>query len=282
MTSSQLNENEPANLKERVSDIKRRRFDLEYDGTDFFGWQLQNDVRTVQGVCESALEQLVGIPCRVQGAGRTDAGVHAFGQVVHADLPAKFSMDVLLKGINHFLPADVRALRVTPVPSDFHSRFSAQWRYYCYTVYQRSRAVGRQYGWYPNFQFNSSLLDKLASALLEVKEYTAFSAVDSEVENHQCDVKVAFWEDQANEFKFHIVADRFLRHMVRMLVGTMLETARGRFSEDQFLEMLHTNKSDFSVYTAPACGLCLMRVGYGKFPYLETDEIEIQRFPNSL
>lgn len=258
---------------------RRYRLTLEYDGTGFFGWQLQPDKRTVQGVLEEALGRLFGDSVRITGAGRTDTGVSALGQVAHFDAPVRFEPEVIKKALNYFLSPDVRVSQVRPVSSDFHARYSARWRWYRYRVFTFERAIERQHGWWPRFKFDTKCLQKAAFALVGEHDFTPFSSVDSETENRLCHVFIARWELVDDEWRFHIIADRFLRHMVRSLVGTMLDTARGRFSLHQFGEILQSRHKSHDVFTAPPGGLCLMRVGYGPFPALEEDSKIIQSFP---
>ena len=269
---------QPAN--DRPESGKRRfRLGLEYDGTEFYGWQLQPERRTVQGVLEAALEELFGTPIRVHGAGRTDTGVHALGQIAHFDVPSKFTPDVIQRALNHFLPDDVKIFEVLPVSPDFHARFSARWRWYRYRMFTVDRAIERHYGWFPGFEFDAGILHKTTALLIGERDFTAFASADAETDDHRCEVYAARWEQWGDEWHFHIVANRFLHHMVRSLVGTILDTARGRFTVGKFEEILSSEQQNFSVYTAPARGLCLMKVGYGSFPLLDDESGIVQKFP---
>lgn len=265
--------------EEAETEERRYRLTLEYDGTDFFGWQLQPDQRTVQGVLEESLGQLFSASIRVHGAGRTDARVHALGQVAHFDAPARFEPEVIRDAVNHHLPADVRVLSVQPAKPDFHARFSARWRWYRYRIFSRQRALERQHGWWPGVQFDPRSLEQAAAAIVGEHDFSSFASADTETGNHLCRINVACWELGDDEWRFHIVADRFLRHMVRSLVGTMSDAARGRFSLDQFVEILNSRRKDHLVFTAPASGLCLMKVGYDLFPALDEDYPNVQTFP---
>lgn len=261
---------------------QRYRLLLEYDGSDFFGWQFQPDQRTVQGKIEQALAELYGQSVQVCGAGRTDAGVHALGQVAHFDAPKRFELEVIQKAVNYYLPADVRVLGAAAAPLDFHARFSARWRWYRYRVFTRERAIERYYGWWTRFDFDTECLANAAATLLGEHDFSAFSCADTDTEDHRCQVHVSHWEQMEGEWHFHIIADRFLRHMVRCLVGTMMDAARGRFSVDYFREILESQRKNHAVFTAPGRGLCLMCVGYGPFPALDDMNRQAQVFPFSL
>jgi tRNA pseudouridine38-40 synthase len=252
---------------------------IEYDGSEFLGWQVQRSGRTVQGVIEAALQRVYHAPIRVQGSGRTDTGVHALGQVAHYDAPHHFDVDNLPRSLNHFLPPDVRIHEACSSSPDFHARFSALWRWYRYRVFLQVRAVERNYGWWPQFDLDFNLLRECAASLLGEHDFTTFAQYDPELSNYTCNVWTAEWLWHEDELHFHITANRFLRHMVRSLVGTMLDVARERFTIDDFTKMLHNPDKNQPVYTAPASGLCLMRVGYGDFPKLDDNSQMVQTFP---
>ncbi|TKJ40257.1 tRNA pseudouridine(38-40) synthase TruA [candidate division LCP-89 bacterium B3_LCP] len=261
------------------SNSKRYRITLEYDGSDFFGWQIQPEQRTVQGQLEDALARLYGGRIQVYGSGRTDTGVHASGMVAHFDSPHKYTQEVILKAVNANLPPDVRITEIEPVSPDFHARFSARWRWYRYRLSRKYSPLGRQYRWTPDFQLDDELLKQAADLFIGEHDFTAFSKADPAIDDHRCCVHAAEWLCLDDEWKFHIVANRFLRHMVRQIVGSICDVARGKYSSDQISEALASKRKILNVYTAPAHGLCLMKVGYGTFPYLDKDCNVIQNFP---
>lgn len=267
--------------------VQRYRADLEYDGSDFFGWQLQPDQRTVQGEIEAALGKLFDRQIRVNGAGRTDTGVHALAQVAHFEAPAKFTPEVFFRALNGILPPDVRVFSISEVEADFHARFQACWRWYRYRIFTSPRAVERRYGWYPKFRLDPVRLERTAEVLLGEHDFTAFSSSEldgpnGKPPNKTCQVLASGWELHRQEWVFHIVADRFLRHLVRTLVGMMTEVARGRFELDYFSHLLAEAKPQHGVFTAPPQGLYLMRVGYGSFPYLDKNLQLQQELPIAL
>jgi tRNA pseudouridine38-40 synthase len=254
---------------------QRYRLTVEYEGSDFFGWQWQPQQRTVQAVLESALAGVFGQAIRIYGSGRTDAGVHALGQIAHFEAPARFETPKLELALNANLPPDVRVhhlLRTTP---DFHARFSARWRWYRYRMFIQPSALERHFGWYLKYQLNADILRQCAEHLPGIHDFTAFSKIDLDAAEDKhggnCLVYAAGWELLPEEFRFHIVANRFLRHMVRTLVGAMVDVARGHFDREWFLDLLNNTLKSDRVFNAPAQGLCLMQVGYGEYPYREAD-----------
>lgn len=260
-------------------ELQRYRLVIEYDGSDFFGWQYQPDRRSVQGVLEEALKLLFDREIRICGAGRTDAGVHALGQVAHFDAPPKYRIKAIFNALNARLPKDVRVLSVAPAQPDFHARFGACWRWYRYRVFNYPRAVERAYGWYPGFKLDEPLLVNAAGLLAGDHDFTAFASSDSDTDDHRCRVYVAAWETTGGELRFHIVANRFLRHMVRSLVGAMVDVGRGRFPLDWLAALLQESQKTPVVFNVPGRGLCLMRVGYGPFPALGKDAEESESIP---
>jgi len=253
---------------------------IEYDGTAFCGWQIQENDRTVQGEIEKALFKLYTRKIRLTGAGRTDAGVHASGQIAHFNANSKYSTETIQKALNFYLPEDVRILSCWNAPPEFHARFSARWRYYVYRLYKSERALFRQFGWHARDIVNSAQLNSVAQLLLGDHDFTAFCASDAVDDHHHCLVYKALWIEQADEYQFHIVANRFLKHMVRMLVGVSLDVARGRYPSDKISELFDTGDKGNLVITVPAQGLYLMTVGYGDFPFIDIAGKEELIFPD--
>jgi tRNA pseudouridine38-40 synthase len=250
---------------------QRYRFNVEYDGTEFAGWQWQPGVRTVQEILETALERIFGHLIRVNGAGRTDAGVHALGQTAHFDAPPKLDPSKLQLALNGQLPQDVRIFNIQKAAADFHSRHLAKWRWYRYRVFKRPRAVERQLGWFPKYRLRSEVLQQAAHYLIGAHDFTSFSCCrvgEGDIRHGaSCIVYAAGWELSPEEWRFHIVANRFVRHMVRGLVGAMVDVGRDRFDLGEFTGLLDNPRKPNLIYNAPARGLCLMQVGYEDYPY---------------
>ncbi|MBN1466604.1 tRNA pseudouridine(38-40) synthase TruA [candidate division KSB1 bacterium] len=236
---------------------------VEYDGTDFCGYQSQVDDRTVQAELQRSLSLLTNETVKLTAAGRTDSGVHALGQVVNFTTRSALPLEAFLRGGNSRLPRDVLILHVEEVPQDFSARYSAKRRTYQYWISKRRKAVGRQYAWH---YWNSLDLEKLNAActpILGVHDFKSFCQAKSNVLNYACDVRYAFWRQVDEYYIFEICANRFLHNMVRILVGTMVEMADPR--QNQLLQMadiLQAGNRDAAGATAPAPGLFLLKIEY--------------------
>ena len=235
---------------------------LEYDGGQFAGWARQPGLRTVQDEVERAL----GVILRLERvdltvAGRTDAGVHAWGQVASYVGPP-----VSVRSVNALLPSDVAVLSCSEVAAGFDARRDATSRAYCYRVLSRGARSTFERGralWWPR-SLDLSALDACAAALVGVHDFTAFTPTDTEHVRFSRDVFAAFWRRQGDDLlEFWIEADAFMRQMIRVLIGTMLEVGGGRRSVASFVELLSGRPRSAAGRTAPACGLYLAGVGYG-------------------
>jgi tRNA pseudouridine38-40 synthase len=236
------------------------RIDLEYDGAGFAGWARQPGLRSVQGELESALERIRGEATPVVVAGRTDAGVHARGQVAsHAGEPAPAT------ALNGVLPPDMRVLASEPVAEGFDARGDARSRVYRYRVWTRAAAspfeAGRSLHW-PH-QHDTAVLDACAAGVVGTHDFTAFTPTQTDHVRFERDVMRSEWlRDGELAVEYWIEADTFMRHMVRILVGTMLAAARGRLSVDQFERLLDGRSRTEAAETAPPYGLYLEAVRY--------------------
>ena len=236
---------------------------IQYDGTDFHGWQVQAKGRTVQGDIEKALSIIfLGEKNTLLGAGRTDAGVHALGLTANVKLPAKLSASELLQALNGNLNQDVRIDSTEIVEDDFHARFSATSREYEYRLVKAFSPVTRNYTTALKWDIDKNLLNKCAELLSGKHDFTSFCKATAEVENKICTVFTSNWEESNEMLIFTIKANRFLQHMVRYLVGTMLEVARGRYTITDFQSLLHCDNPEAVIVRAPAQGLFLKKVYY--------------------
>ena len=236
---------------------------IQYDGSDFHGWQVQAKGRTVQGDIENALSVIYpNEKITLIGAGRTDAGVHALGQTAHINLPPKLSADELMHAINGNLGEDVRIDQVKETKDDFHARFSATAREYEYQIVKHFSPVTRNYTSTLKFKVDVEALNKCADILPGEHDFTSFCKATAEVDHKLCNVHSAKWEESEERLIFRVKANRFLQHMVRYLVGTMLEVARGRYTLKDFKNLLNNRQTKAVVVRAPAQGLFLKKVYY--------------------
>ncbi len=246
---------------------------LHYDGSGFSGWQRQPEQRTVQSVVEQALERLCGEPIAALGSGRTDAGVHARGQAVGVRVPKRWTPDVLRRALNATLPEDVWVAAAHEMRPDFHARYSAIARRYSYYVGTDDAAHSpfRRRVEHPfPFAIDRDALRQVASELLGEHSFRAFAVKGTapESDEHHCNVRLARWEDRPGGLVFEIEANRFLHHMVRFLVGTMLDVASGRRPSNDIRQLLAASDNGKVSPPAPAHALFLDAVSYPRELYV--------------
>lgn len=244
------------------SGLRNIRLKLEYDGTAFSGWQYQPNRRTVQGVVEEKLEELLKERVTLVGAGRTDAGVHALGQVANFKTSRGLPLDAFSQGLNRLLPSDVAVLEAREMELDFHARFDAKKRYYRYQLITQRSPIRERFAWYVKYRLDVGILRKLAGKIIGRHDFTSFSSSQAEVQNFLVNVSRAGWKQKGDALTFEIEADRFLHNMVRILVGTMVDMARGRLDPQIFTEILSARDRRRAGRTAPPWGLFLVRVSY--------------------
>lgn len=248
-------------------DDRRVRLDLHYDGTEFLGWQIQPEGRTVQGVLQEALQRLTGAPRSVLGSGRTDRGVHATGQVAAVTVPQRWSADELRRALNAVLPPDVWVAAALEVDPAFHPRYDALSREYQYRVGlgpEASSPFHRRWCWVLSAFVDVDLLRASAAELEGEHGFGAFAKAGQPERGERCRVLSAAWHpwDELG-LLFRIVADRFLHHMVRYLVGTMVDIARGRRPLEDLRALLSPEREGLLTSPpAPPEGLCLTRITY--------------------
>jgi tRNA pseudouridine38-40 synthase len=243
---------------------------IQYDGTDFHGWQVQENQRTVQGELERTLSLLEDAEVSVIGSGRTDAGVHAEGQVANIRLNRTFTPDKLRVAINGNLRRDVQILNVEKAADDFHARFSAKVKTYVYRVVNAPviSPFWVRYAHHESRFLDVEQMNEAARLFLGEHDWTAFSAARSNVENRVRTISEftveSHWNARADALiiEFRISANGFLRSMVRSIVGTMLEVGRGEKDSDTIQTAIVTGDRSLAGTTAPANGLTLMKVYY--------------------
>ena len=236
---------------------------IEYDGTEFYGWQVQKEGRTVQGVIETALQKIIkNQKITLIGSGRTDSGVHAFGQVANIKLETTMNENELMKALNGNLDKDVFVTDCQIINSDFHARFSALKREYEYNITNSFSPINRLYSWNIEYKLNNDILDECAKLIFGEHDFTELSKHNAEVKNKICKVYYSKWTYKDHLFTYNIIANRFLHHMVRYIVGIMIEISRERSLKiDDLSSKLNRKKIDI-FHKSPSKGLFLKKVYY--------------------
>jgi tRNA pseudouridine38-40 synthase len=240
---------------------------IEYDGTDYHGWQVQPGMTTIQGILEDAVARIVGQGVHVMGAGRTDAGVHALGQV--ASLRASFGHppDTLRRAMTSALPPDIVVTSVEDADDDFHAQRCAKWKRYRYTLLTRPypSALDRRYTLFVPYPLDRDAMAEAARALIGTYDFSAFRAADSSVQSSVRTILAAEFRQERDHLIFDIVADGFLRHMIRIIMGTLLDVGRGKLRTDDLKTILEGRNRNHASKTISSHGLCLLEVGYHPF-----------------
>jgi tRNA pseudouridine38-40 synthase len=247
----------------RAGESRLFRAKVEYDGTAFFGFQVQVEQRTVQGEIERALEAVTGAKTRVIGAGRTDRGVHARGQVISFEARWRHSLADLQRALNATLKADVAILELELAPEGFHPRFSALRRAYRYTVLRRfwRSPLERRTAWHVAQELDVSRMVEASRCLVGTHDFSTFGR-PPQGENAVRSVFGAKWEAKGTRLFFDIEANAFLYRMVRSIVGTLVLAGSGQVSPGEVQSFLQARDRSLVKQVAPAHGLCLMRVDY--------------------
>ena len=256
-----------------MSDVHRILLVTQYDGGEFSGWQRQPAIRTVQGEMESVLARLCGTAIAAVGAGRTDAGVHAHGQGVGVQVSTRWNPEALRRAMNSLLPRDIWVERAHRMVDAFHPRRSATSRAYGYLLGTDDGAWSpfrRRYEWAMRRRIDPSLLQDEAAVLLGEHEFRAFAVAHTAPidDHHRCIIRHAAWVERDGGWVFEVEANRFLHHMVRFLVGTMVDVATGKRPPGTVATLLATAHNRETSAPAPAHGLSLRAVRYPDELYL--------------
>jgi tRNA pseudouridine38-40 synthase len=237
---------------------------LAYDGTRLVGWQRQAEGDSVQGLLENALARFEGANVTVHGAGRTDAGVHALGQVASAVVSFEHNVTTLQRALNAHLPTDIRVLSVVDADPEFHARFSARGKTYEYRIRNTPVAdpFDRAYVWHLPEPLDLAGMEKAAAALVGTHDFVAFQSVGSEISGTTRTITRSSWRETGGLLTYEIAGDGFLRHMVRAIVGTLVEVGRGWREPDNVAALLEPRTRADAGATAPANGLFLVCVDY--------------------
>ena len=262
---------------------------IEYDGTDYSGWQIQANSPSIQEAIENALSTILQEKIKVTGAGRTDAGVHAIGQVANFHTRSTMALTKLSHALNSVMPEAIGIRNVAEVPHDFHSRFDALNRSYVYGIRTHKSPLARRYTAFFPYEFSLASMNEAASYLMGRRNFKSFTKYADQQKHYVCDVARAKWENTAveprwksvtdrvpsytrkncgeaatslNEMRFTIQADRFLHGMVRAIVGTLIDVGRSRITIEDFKRIVEARDRSCASMSAPACGLFLTEVSY--------------------
>ena len=238
---------------------------IEYDGTHYLGWQVQPGGQTLQGVIQDRLKRLTGESLQLIGSGRTDAGVHALGQVAHFKIESRMDANTFQRALNSLLPEDIVIRRAEEVEAEFHARRSARSKVYEYRILNRVTppAIDRQYVWYVPQKLNLDEMKKATHSLVGEYDFSAFRSVGSSTRSSVRNIFRAEWKrEKEGLLRFEIEASGFLKQMVRAIVGTLVEVGRGKIDAEGFREILESKDRKEAGPTAPAHGLFLSEVKY--------------------
>jgi tRNA pseudouridine38-40 synthase len=243
--------------------MKNIRITIEYDGTRYAGWQRQSgDITTIQGELESVLSRIMQEEIRIDGAGRTDSGVHARAQVATFSTLTGMEMLRVAHSANSLLSPDVRITGIEEVPPSFHARFDAMEREYRYFLIERPSALHRRFSGCSHGVVDRDAMNSLAEIIRGAHDFSAFSKEDPQCSNHICNVRVARWYRHRDFLVLRITADRFLRSMVRFLVTAMISAGKGQLAPEEFSRMLQSGVRSSRQVPAEASGLFLWDVLY--------------------
>jgi tRNA pseudouridine38-40 synthase len=242
---------------------------LEYDGTRYSGWQDQRNARTIMGELKKAAREILGETVEMQGAGRTDAGVHALGQVMHMKVssPVRHSPAVIRQRLNDLLPADIVVLDIRQVERNFHARHDARSRTYVYQISTRKQAFTKRFVWWVKDEIDLTAIRKAAADLVGRHDFVCFRAADPSRPDESTIVEVESVDVEAEDdiIQLRIQASHFIWRMVRRIVGALVKVGTGELSHADFRKLLDGRcnpKLDVAAWTAPASGLFLEKVEY--------------------
>lgn len=243
--------------------MQRYFIQLSYKGTNYHGWQIQPNAISVQQIIENALTTVLRESIEVVGAGRTDTGVHASFFILHFDVSTGIAKpDKLVYKLNSFLPNDIAIQKIWPVENDLHARFSAVSRTYKYYISTQKNPFRTEMSFTYILPLNIGKMNQAAHILYEYEDFTSFSRLHTDVKTNNCNILQAVWEVKNTQLIFTIKSDRFLRNMVRAIVGTLLEVGKGKITIDDFRKIIELKDRGAAGASAPAKGLFLVDIEY--------------------
>ena len=241
---------------------------LAYKGTNYFGWQYQPDAISVQETLNKALSTLLKTNIDILGAGRTDSGVHAKEMFAHFDYETEIDTQKIVYKLNSFLPKDIAIFDLIKVHDDAHARFDATKRTYEYHIHTKKNAFESDDSWYYSLPLDVEKMNEACKILFEYTDFECFSKTHTDVNTFNCKIFEANWKQNEDKLVFTIAADRFLRNMVRAIVGTMINIGLGKVSLNDFRKIIESKNRSKAGFSVPAHGLYLTKIEY---PYLSDE-----------
>jgi tRNA pseudouridine38-40 synthase len=235
---------------------------LAYNGTQYHGWQYQPNAASVQETMNKAFSTILNSEISLMGAGRTDTGVHAKEMYAHFDFDAPFDIPNLIHKLNSFLPKDIVVYDIFPVADEAHTRFDATKRTYEYHINTFKDAFLQEQSWYFHQKLDLVLMNQAAKSLLKHTDFQCFSKVNTDVNTFDCTIFEAYWKQENDRLVFTISANRFLRNMVRSIVGTLINIGLHKITLDDFETIIKSKNRDKAGFSVPAHGLYLTKIEY--------------------
>ena len=245
--------------------------EFAYKGTNYHGWQYQPNATSIQETLTKAISTILKIEIDLIGAGRTDSGVHAKQMFAHFDYDFQIDIPHLTHKLNSFLPKDIAILNFYKVNDDAHARFDATKRTYEYHIHTKKDAFESDDSWYYQNSLNIDLMNEACKILFNHIDFECFSKVHTDVNTFNCKILEAYWKQNENQLIFTISADRFLRNMVRAIVGTMINIGLGKISLKDLIKIIESKDRNKAGFSVPAHGLYLTKVEYN---YIEKHNIK--------
>lgn len=252
---------------------KNRYFiELAYRGTTYHGWQIQPNANSIQAELQKGFSLLLGEKIQIIGAGRTDTGVHASYFVAHMDVSNSFDCAKILFKINCFLPKDIVVYSIVPVCNEAHARFSAVKRTYNYIISQEKNPFRLDTAYVFTRKLDVEAMQMASNILFEYIDFTSFSRLHTDVKTNNCKIQQAEWKQERDLLVFTVAADRFLRNMVRAIVGTLIEVGLHKRQPDEMAELIEAKDRSAAGASAPACGLFLAQIEYPEHLFLPLEQ----------
>lgn len=235
---------------------------FSYNGTNYHGWQYQPNAVSVQQILNKAMSTILHSEIDVMGAGRTDSGVHAKEMFAHFDSEKDFEMESTIHKLNSYLPKDIAVFDLFPVHEEAHARFDAKQRTYEYHIHTFKNVFLPDLSWYCHHELDIELMNAAAQELLQYNDFQCFSKVNTDVNTFNCKITEAFWKTGNNSLVFTISADRFLRNMVRAIVGTLINVGLHKITLADFTAIIESKNRSEAGFSVPAQGLYLTGITY--------------------